>query len=202
MTSSDRITRGKPSRIDQLPEEIREHILDLLRSGVTQSEIRRRLEEPLREIGERPLSAAGLNRYATRMERVGRRIREYRAISKMWQDQFGEAGSEVGMQIIEMLRTVAWDLAERAMEESETPGAEPTITPEDLKDLSLGVARLERAADIGTKRARGIREEVARKAADQAIESVEKATRESGNALPPEALDRIRREIYGIRDVG
>ena len=161
MTSPDRITRGRPSRIDQLPEEIRELIIEKLRSGVTQAEIRRRLEEPLREIGERPLSAAGLNRYATRMEKVGRRIREYRALSKMWQDEFGEAGSEVGMHIIEMLRTVAWDLAERAMEESGTPGAEPTVTAEDVKDLSLGVARLERAAEIGTKRRREIRKEMA-----------------------------------------
>lgn len=198
--TGERITRGQMSRIDQLPEDIRERINELLRSGVTQVDILKRLERPLRDIGERPLSAAGLSRYAARMERVGRRIREYRAISKMWQDQFGKAGSEVGMQIIEMLRTVAWDLAERAMEESEAPGAEPTLTPEDLKDLALGVARLERAAEIGTKRARAMREEIAAEAAEAAAKSAEKAARESGHALPVEVLERIRRDVYGIRD--
>lgn len=183
--TAERVTRGQPSRIDQLPEEIRERLDAMLRGGVTQREILRRLEAPLRDLGERPLSRSGLNRYATRMEKLGRRIREYREISKMWQDQYGQAGGQVGMQIIEMLRTVAWDLAERAMAESGNPDAEITLNAEQLKDLALSVARLERAAEIGAKRERELRAQIAEETAAK--------LRDMGRArgLSPDVLEAI-----------
>ena len=193
-------TRGRPGRIDQLPEEIRERLDAMLRGGVTQREILRRLEAPLREIGEAPLSRSGLNRYATRMARLGHRIREYREISRMWQDQYGAAGGQVGMQIIEMLRTVAWDLAERAMAESGDPDADLTLDAAQLRDLALSVGRLERAAEVGAQRERAIRAEVAEAAATQAAASAAEAAREAGHALPAAALERIRREVYGLHD--
>ena len=78
--SAERGTRERPSRIDRFPDEIRERINAMLRGGVPQREIMRRLEGPLREIGEEPLSGGGISRYAKRMAKVGRRIREYRAM--------------------------------------------------------------------------------------------------------------------------
>ncbi len=78
MTGRSRPTRGPPSRIQQLPLEIKAKLDELLRAGVTQTQILTQLAPLLEACGERPLSYSSLNRYATRMESVGRRIREMR----------------------------------------------------------------------------------------------------------------------------
>lgn len=112
--TAERVTRGQPSRIDQLPEEIRERLDAMLRGGVTQREILRRLEAPLREIGERPLSRSGLNRYATRMEEVGHEIRQSRAVADAWMSQLGERPTgAVGRLTAEIVRTLAFKVVQK-----------------------------------------------------------------------------------------
>ena len=163
--TGERVTRGRPSRIDQLPMELKERLDDLLRRGVTQAEILKRLEEPLRDAGEEPLSRSGLNRYATRMEKVGAKIREHRAIADAWTAKFGERPTgEVGQLTIETLRTLAFDIVLRS-EDEETPLDIP-----EIGELALAIQRLERAATLGRMREREMRaafaeevEEVAKK---------------------------------------
>ena len=187
------------SRIEQLPPEIKDRVDELLRRGATQAEILRRLEDPLREIGEEPLSRAGLNRYATQMAEVGHELRETRAIAEAWRAKFGDRPtSELGQLTVEVLSTLAFKASLRARQDADDP--EATIDAAMLNDLALAQYRLERAAEIGTRRERELLEAFAAKAADMAAESAEAAARESGNALPPEVLQRIRRDVYGIRD--
>ena len=93
------------------------------------------------------------------------------------------------MQIIEMLRTVAWDLAERAMAESGDPDAELTLNAEQLKDLALSVARLERAAEVGAQRERAIRAEIAEAERAEAAAIVRDEGRARG--LSTEVLEAI-----------
>ena len=196
-----RRTRGRMGRIEQLPPEIKERIDELLRDGVPQAEILRRLEEPLREIGERPLSAGGLNRYATRMEEIGADIRETRAIAEVWRSKLGDRPqSDVGQLTGEVLSTVAFKMALKARDDADNPDA--AVDTEMLNDLALALFRRERAAEVNTKRERERMDAFVRKAADRAAESAQAVARESGNALPPEALQRIRRDIYGIHDAG
>ena len=158
-----RAKRGRPNRIDGFPSEIRELIHGLLRSGVTQREIRRRLETPLREIGERPLSAAGLNRYASDMAEVGQELREIRAVADAWRAKPGEEPtSEIGQLTAEILKAATFRKAlrvRRMLDEDET-----LIDPSLVKELSLALERLERAAEIGEKRERELRAEVAAQA--------------------------------------
>lgn len=157
-------TRGRMGRIQQLPTPIKDKIDEMLRENVSQTEIIRRLDQPLRDAGEKPLAAATLNRYATRMENFGQRIRESREIAKVWVAKFGEEpAGEVGQLTIEMLRTLAFELAARArdmMDESD----EPSIDPAMINELALAIQRLERAAEIGAKRERSIRAEIAAQA--------------------------------------
>ena len=194
-----RRTRGRMSRIEQLPPEIKDRVDELLRGGVPQAEILRRLEEPLREIGEQPLSAGGLNRYATRMEEIGAELRETRAIAEAWRSKFGDKPtSELGQLTVEVLSTLAFKAALRARSDSDDP--EAVIDPTMLNDLALAQLRLERAAEVGTRRERDRMEAFAKRAADQAVESAKRVAKEAGNALPPEALQRIRRDVYGIHD--
>lgn len=157
--TDERPTRGRPSRIDRLPAPIRERLDDMLRRGATQADILRRLEGPLRDAGEPPLSRSGVNRYATRMERVGRQLREHRAIADAWTARWGEAPTgEVGQLTVEMLRTLAFEVTLRGAE------GETEIDIPAIGELALAVQRLERAAAIGRAREREMREAVAAEA--------------------------------------
>lgn len=185
-----RRTRGQMSRIEQLPPEIKDRIDELLRTGVPQKEILRRLDDPLREIGERPLSAAGLNRYATQMEEIGAELRETRMIAEAWRSKFGERPvSELGQLTVEVLSTLAFKASLQARKESDDP--EAGIDPELIGDLALAQYRLERAAEIGRKRERTLLEAFKKEAADAAGT----AARDAG--LSPDTAALIRAAIEG-----
>lgn len=60
MSAGDGPTRGRPSRLDTLPPEIRAYVDRRLREGATQAAVRTETAGMLAEIDEAPLSAAGL----------------------------------------------------------------------------------------------------------------------------------------------
>ena len=156
--------RGRMSRIQRLPDPIRDRLHALLRGGVAQADILARLAPLLAEAGEQPISRSGLSRYATRLEAAGRRLREMREISDAWVARWGEQPSgDIGRHVIEILRGIAMDLAARASD----------ADPDDdavgrLGELALAVQRLERAAGISDQRARAIRAEARAEAAQTA----------------------------------
>ncbi len=157
-----RKTRGRMSRIEQLPAAIKDRVDSLLREGVSQAEIIRRLEAPLREAGEPPLSHAGLNRYATKMAEVGAEIREYRAIAEAWRSKFGEQPvSDLGQLTGEVLSTLAFKAALRASEASNDDD-DSAIDVEAIGALALALQRVERAAETSTRREKELREAYAR----------------------------------------
>ena len=200
--TGERVTRGRQSRIDGFPPSIKARIDELLRSGATQRDILKRLEGPLREAGERPLSAAGLNRYASRMAEVGQDLRELNAIADAWTSKLGEEPTgNVGALTIQVLRSLSFQATMRARAAFE--GGEEVDLGELaglIGDLALQQQRLERSANLNLARERELRNAVAAKAAEAAADAAKAAARESGHALPEEALERIRRDVYGIRD--
>ena len=189
-----RPTRGRPSRIQQLPPEIKARLDEMLRGGVTQKEILARLAPRLESAGEKPLSAAGLNRYATRMEAVGQRIRQAREVAAVWTAKLGETPtSNVGAYTLEMLRTLVHDLTLQASEDDE-------LDVEQLREIALTLQRIERASKLNTDRERALRREVAELAAAEAEEAARAESEKAGHVLPPEALRAIREQVYGIVD--
>lgn len=197
----ERVTRGQMSRIDQLPPEIKSRVDELLRSGTTQVEILRRLEKPLSDLGEPPLSRSGLNRYASRFAEVGQDLRELNAIADAWTSKLGEEPTgNVGALTIQVLRSLSFKATMRARSLARDEDADLGELAELIGDLALQQQRLERSANLNLARERELRKAVAAQAADRAAESAETAARESGLALPAEVLQRIRRDVYGIRD--
>ncbi|MXW01605.1 MAG: DUF3486 family protein [Holophagales bacterium] len=181
---SERVTRGRMSRIDALDPELKDELNQLLRSGVTQKEILERLRGPLEARGEKPLSAAGLNRYATRMESVTQRIRESREIAAAYVAKLGEEPTgDVGQLTIEILRTMAFDSAAQPRVDEE--GNPVPFDAEMIGDLALAVSRLERAADISRAREAKMRAAIADKA--------EKEMRAEG--LSGDTVARIRQAL-------
>ena len=57
------------SHIQQLPPEVKAYVHRRLREGASQAEMRHETASMLVEINEPPLSAAGLNRYTSKVER-------------------------------------------------------------------------------------------------------------------------------------
>jgi len=153
------------SRIQQLPPAIKEIIDRLLRRNVSQSEILRQLEPLLADAGQQPISKSALSRYAMRMEAVGARMREARAVAEAWTAGATEIDSEsrLGRHIIEMVRTLAFDHVINI-----EPGEDNPLSAAAINDLALAVQRLENAADTTSRREREIRREVAAQAENEA----------------------------------
>ena len=179
-------TRGRPNRIQQLPPDVKDRLDELLRGGVTQKEILAQLEPLCAAVGVKPISRSGLNRYATRMEAVGRRIREAREMASVWTAKLGETPtSNVGAYTIEMLRTLVYDLTLRAHEGDE-------VDAEQLQEIALTLQRVERASKLNTDRERAIRLELAKEAGAAG----EGAARRKG--VSAETAAEIRRAIEGV----
>lgn len=182
-------TRGRASTIQTLPEDIKARLDEMLRdSGTTQEDIREEVNLLLEEAGvEKRVSRSALNRYSTRMETIGAKIRESREVADAWIARLGSKPSgEVGQVLIEMIRAMAFETSMHAAE-----GEEP-VSPKFIKELALGIQRLESAAEKATKREAEIRKAFAKEAAETAA----KVAASSG--MSKATIDQIKRDILGV----
>ncbi len=148
--SGKRPTRGRMSRIQQLPKETKDYIDRHLENNVPQAEILRQLEPMLADAGLAPLSKSGLNRYATKREVVGQHIREAREVADVWTAKFGDApDGEISRRMIEMLRSLAFDLTLRIKDFSLEDVA---TNASAINDLAMTVQRIERTAEMTDRR--------------------------------------------------
>lgn len=189
--SNDKPTRGRRSKVDLLPEEIKEQLNQMLRDGrLQQQEILSIVNQAIDEAGlpdDAKLSKTGLNRYATRVEEVGAKIRQMREVSAVWVAKLGDAPtSDVGKLLQEVVRTLAAETSLH-MSESEEP-----VPPKALSQLALAIQRVEQAAMVSHKREKELFKEFAAKAAE-AAETVAKA-----QGLTKDVVAAIKSEILGI----
>jgi len=187
---SKRQTRGRPSKVDQLPEEVKDALNKLLRDGRhTQQDILEHINKLLPE--DDHLSRSGLNRYATRMEAVGARLKETREVANVWMARFGdEPTSDVLQLVVEMCQGALFKYALKASEGDD----DQLFDPDAMKDVTLSIQRLARAAEMNAKREKEIRTAFAEQAAEEAATSA----REAG--LTDEGARAIRDKILGIAD--
>lgn len=59
-------TRGRPTRVDRLPAQLRAYIDTAVASGLTQRDILDHINREQAHAGRRPISYSGLNRYVLR----------------------------------------------------------------------------------------------------------------------------------------
>ena len=191
MASEQRPTRGRASKIDLLPDSIRDQLHQMLREKRhTQEEIREAINELIdgHDLPEdMQLSRTGLNRYASRMEEFGAKIRASREMAEIWAAKLGSAPtSDVGKLLLEFVKTLAFETSMSLAEKDKT------VEPKALGQLALVAQRLEAAAMTSHKREQEIRKAFAEEAADKA----EKITKQAG--LSAETAADIRRQILGI----
>lgn len=180
---------ARPSTIERLPADILAQLQALLRDPrVSQLEATARINAILEEDGHPDrVSKSAVNRYSLRMEEVGTRLRQTREVAEMWIGRLGsEPAGDVGKLLNEMIRGLAFD-ATMHLSESDEP-----VPPKLLRELSVAVERLERAARENTRH----EDELRKRATEEAAERAAGAAKKRG--LSAEAVDAIRREILGV----
>ena len=183
-----RKTRGWMSRIDQLPSDIKERINARLRAGATQAAIITQFNPILAERNLPPLTRSGLNRYTSKIEQAGQRIREAREAAAAWATQAAEGPGDVGRLTIEILRTLALEMSHRAQDRLDDQDAEDALSPAEMKDLALVLQRLESADERSARRERVVREAIAKR--------VDEAGKSAG--LSKDGAAAIRAAIMGM----
>ena len=190
-TDTSKPTRGRMSRIQKLPAKIKQTLDQLLASGVAQKSILEQLKPLLTQAGERPLSAAGLNRYASKMEAMGRRIRESREVAEVWTAKFGDQpSSQLSQHIINMLRHMAFEFTLNSDNVVDEDG-NPVIDPAAMAKLAMVVQQLERAAELSTRREKELRQAWQ----EEAQKKLKKSGKQAG--LSDEAIELSQKIMLG-----
>lgn len=184
-----KVTRGRRSKIDLLPPPIRKKLDRGLRDGsISQTALLNEVNELIESAGlsgALKLSKTGLNRYASKMEAVGKSLREVREVTRVWAAELGDKPtSHITNIILEMAREKLYRALLNQDEETTDIGM--------LKDLMLTVNRLESAAEKSHKREKELRKVFAEEAANAA----EKVAAQAG--LTVAAVELIKKEILGI----
>lgn len=189
---TERKKRGKPSKIDLLPEGIKTVLNELLRDGkMNQKDILNAVNQQIEAAGlsnDLKLSASGVNRYSTKMETIGNDLRQAREITEMWVAKLGtKPTGEVSQLLMEMLRTQLFKLLVKA---NDNP--DDVLDPKTINDLALGIQRLEQASMVNMKREK----EIKKAFAEEAAEVAETAAVQAGLSI--EGAKDIRNMILGI----
>jgi hypothetical protein len=185
-------TRGKASKVDLLPEDIKKSLIEGLRDrSISQTDLLDAINQMIDSAGlpeDMSLSRSGLNRYATKMEEVGARIRQAREVSKQWTAELGDKPTtEVGKILREIVRTLGFEVGSAMMDNDASK-----IEPKALNQLALLSVRLEDAESKSLKREQEIQQAFAKVAAEQA------ATVARAQGMTAEGAEKIKREILGI----
>lgn len=184
-------TRGRRSKVDLLPEEIKQELNLMLRDGrLEQQEILDLVNQQIEEAGlsdKDKLSKSGLNRYASRMESIGARIRQMREVSEVWVAKLGTAPtSDVGKLLQEAVRTMASETSFSLMESDEP------VPPKALNQLAMVAQRIEAAAMTSHK----VEKEIRKAFAEEAAAAVDQVVKQQG--LTAEGVKQIKQQILGI----
>ena len=180
---------SQPSSIEQIPEALRSELQKWLRDpAVTQKDATERLNYLLAEHGlEITISRSAVNRYARRMDKAGAKIRESRAVAKMWIAELGaQPQGQVGHLLNELVRTIAFDSVLK-LGEGDTP-----VAPKSLRELATAIQRLEQATTMSVKREELIREQTKKQAAEAARNAGKRA------GVNSETLKKIEQEVLGL----
>jgi DNA-binding transcriptional ArsR family regulator len=174
--------RQRISSIDRLPDEIREAVDAAIR------ERRATIDEivcAIREMGG-DVSRSAVGRYAKRAREQMTRYREAQEIAKVWVGKLqAEPSGDVARLLSEMLKTVAFQV-------SADLGEEASAKPMDVMLLAKALRDIGSFEKVNAERELRVRRETAEKAAETAVSAGRRA------GVSPEALETIRREVYGI----
>ena len=196
MTES--IRRGKPSKVDMLPADIKKRLDEMLRDKrFSQSDI---LEEVNRLIIESGLddgatiSRSGLSRHAQKTEAIGQKLRELRESTKALTAELGDKPTgDTTKLILEMGRSQLFKAMQKQLM---NPDDDDEVDIGMIKDAMLAAQRLENTAMAAHKRQAEIEKAYAEKLAKELDEK-------TSNEFVPQSRDEMlaffKRDILGLK---
>lgn len=185
-------TRGRASKVDLLPEDVKKTLHAMLRDkAIPQAQILEEINALIDDAGlpeDMRLSRSGLNRYATSVEQVGQNLRQMREMTQALTSQLGDKPmGETTKLILEMARS---QLFKALMRQIEDPEAEVDI--DMLKNAMLAAQRLESTAMSSHKREKEIRQAFAEEAANAVSDELR-----GKDGMSEELEQRIRNVLLG-----
>ncbi|OPX57061.1 Protein of unknown function [Oceanospirillum multiglobuliferum] len=186
--------RGRRSKVQLLPEELKAQLDAMLRDGrLQQIEILDLINQRIEDQGlaeDDKLTRSGLSRYASRMEAAAARIRQGREIAEVWTAKLGDKPtSDAGKLLREAVTTMAFETSAHMLNTSDesTP-----VEPKVLGQLALVSQRIEQASMMGIKREKEIRKAFAEEAANAVSEELR-----GQDGMSEQLEARIRKVLLG-----
>lgn len=178
---------AKKSSIDTLDPAVRESLDQLLKTG------RYTLDQVLEQIraafpdAEIP-SRSALGRYSQRFDEIGKHLRQSREVAKVWADRLGsEPQGDIGKMVMELLRTLAFDVTLELGEPDET--GKVNLDPKSISTLALAMQRLEAAGRWNIQREKEMRAAL--------VDEVDAKLKAAPRKLDAESMDLVRQAIRG-----
>lgn len=93
MSKPEKHTRGRGSKIEQLPDDVKGFLNAMLRDKqYSQQEILAEVNKQIEGLGlpeDEQISKSGLNRYASKMAKIGKRMQQTQATAEAWVAKLG-----------------------------------------------------------------------------------------------------------------
>ncbi|MBI1262965.1 MAG: DUF3486 family protein [Rhizobiales bacterium] len=177
---------GRPSKIDKLPSELKDVIGRLRERGRSIDEIFAKLQELDPDID---VSRSGLGRHVQRIDTIGKRLRESRAVAEAVIDRLGASTDNRTARLnIELMHSNLMAL----LSAEDDDGDAIQLDAKNAMFLAGALKDLASAAKTDQDRELKIRMEVAKEAA----KTVEKQGKAAG--FTNETISAIKAEILGI----
>lgn len=168
---------GQPSKIDRLPDDVRELIGRLRRRGRTIEEIRAKLAEL-----DVDVSRSGLGRHIKKIDAIAERVRETRAAAEAIMAKLGEKESRVTRLNIELMHASLM----KSLADAES------LDPKEAMLLGRAIRDLATAARQDADRELRLRRALAKRAAGKIDQLA------AGAGISKKTRDKWRREVLGL----
>lgn len=195
---TDTVRRGKPSKVDLLPEDIKKRLDEMLRDKrFSQAEILDAVNSLIIESGLDEgaiISRSGLSRHAQKTEAIGQKLRDLRESTKALTAELGDKPTgDTTKLILEMGRSQLF----RAMQQQMmNPDEDAEVDINTIKDAMLAAQRLEQTAMAAHKR----QQEIEKAYAEQLAKDLDAKVKNEN--LPQTADDMVaffKRDILGLK---
>lgn len=179
--------RGPVAVIDKLPKDLLIALNKLLRKpDTTVQKATVFINELLANSGDEKISRTAMGRYKKRIAEEGERFREAKVIAEAVVAEYGEdSGNVVGRMLIEMLRTLSFDLIKLVRDDS---GSLPWQKVKNIQAIAQSILHIETAAGKSFELEKSIRVSIKK----ENIEKLKKSSLDKGT------VQKIAKELYGI----
>ncbi len=187
--------RRRVSTIDELPDEIKKMIGEMLRKGITQKTILETLNRTIKQddSGNTEISKSALSRHCKSMEEITEAYENKDRIVKMWIDKFGnKPDTGITKVLLTMINNASFELILAAQSNIDDEGnPAPTFDSKMLLNMAQTLQRNSNT-ELQTMRHERACWDAYLKKMREAIAS---ETKRIDNALSPEAAARIMEKM-------